>query len=805
MNDLLGNLLRIENVRSIDGFELAFAAAWAQRHPEWVLLGCIAALAAAIWFYRRFQPAMSRSRRVALSALRAALLAALVVLLADPVLQVTVQHVSRPLLWLLVDGSQSMTLRDDLPAEERATLTAATGLTAPGSTQPARIDYLRAWLERKQDNVVARLAERFRIRAFMFDGPESVKPLEIDDEARGTADPARAAQALTTIGEVTAIGAALRDLRSRHTASSLQGVVVVSDFDENSGPPAVEAAERLGVPCFTIGLGPALALDIAADLQAPPVMKKGEATSVSVLVRQSGLANASLAVAVTARRVDGATPGPEIAIGGRSVTLDGPTAAVEIPFTPADVGRFEFTATVEPQPGESVVGNNVSTREVNVRDDFLRLMYVADEPGWEWRFIKEVFYRDPLVGDRGFRTFLRSADQRVRRENPLYLESATPPRSEFFANDVLFLGNFDAKSISGRFADSAREFVETFGGGLVVIAGRWSGPGQLAGTPLGDMLPIVPADGAAAVAKPFRPRLTAEASLHEFMRLGRDEAETAKAWGKLDPLPWYQPVERPHPQATVLLAHPTDRCADGRTPQPLIAIRRYGRGEVVYVGFDQMWRMRKGVGDRYYRQFWGQLIYRLGLGHALGSSKRFVVRSDAEKYQPGDAAVITVEAYDKDFRPLQADAVAGRALAGELVSPEALRGERRPQPVALQQLREGVFEARVQLGDAGEYRMRVTDPLTGEATEADFRVDSLSAEQRSVVRNTALAGMLASRTGGRAYDLVSAAKLPDEIDAVARPERSVKVFPLSNTWLCFTTIVGLMLGEWLLRKRTNLS
>jgi hypothetical protein len=339
----------------------------------------------------------------------------------------------------------------------------------------------------------------------------------------------------------------------------------------------------------------------------------------------------------------------------------------------------------------------------------------------------------------------------------------------------------------------------------VLIAGRWSGPGQLASTPLGDMLPVVPADGAAATVKPFRPRLTAEASLHEFMRLGRDESDTAQAWSKLDPLPWYQPVERPHPQATVLLAHPTDRCADGRTPQPLIAIRRYGRGEVVYLGFDQMWRMRKGVGDRYYRQFWGQLIYRLGLSHALGSSKRFVVRSDADKYQPGDAAVITVEAYDKDFRPLKADGLAGRSLAGELVSPEALRAEKPAQPVALQQLREGVFEARVQLGDAGEYRMRVTDPLTGEATEAAFRVDSLSAEKRSVVRNTALAGMLASRTGGRAYDLASATRLPDEIDAVARPERSVKVFPLSNTWLCFLTVVGLMLGEWLLRKRSNLS
>ena len=805
MNRLLGDFLRIENVRSIDRLQLAFAAAWAQRHPEWVLLGCVAAVAAVIWFYRRFQPAMARSRRVALSALRATLLAGLVILLADPVLQVTVQHVSRPLVWLLVDGSESMALRDDLPAEERAALVAATGLDPAAAGQASRAEYLRSWLGRTQGNVVSRLAETFRIKAFLFDGAESVKPLDLDDEARGTVDPSRAAAALTTAGEVTAIGAALRDLRARHTASSLQGVVVVSDFDENSGPPAVEAAERLGVPCFTIGVGPAVAVDVAADLQAPPVMKKGEATSLQVRVRQSGLAGAALAIAVTGRRLDGAAPGPEVAIGARSVTIDGPTAAVEIPFTPPEVGRWEFTAAVEPQPGESVAGNNVSTREVNVRDDFLRLMYVADEPGWEWRFIKEVFHRDPLVGERGFRTYLRSADARVRRENPLYMETATPPRGEFFTNDVLFVGNFDARTVSGRFAEMAREFVETFGGGLVVIAGRWGGPGQLVGTPLADMLPVVPTDGAVATVKPFRPRLTAEASLQEFMRLGRDDADNARAWAKLDPLPWYQPVERPHPQATVLLAHPTDRCADGRTPQPLIAVRRFGRGEVVYVAFDEMWRMRKGVGDRYYRQFWGQLIYRLGLSHALGSSKRFVVRSDADKYQPGDVAIVTVEAYDRDFRPLRAEDVAGRSLAGELVSPEARRGESRPQPVALQQLREGLFEARVQLGDAGEYRMRVTDPLTGEAAEAAFRVDALSAEKRSVVRNTALAGMLASRTGGRAYDLVTAVRLPDEIDAVARPERSERVFPLSNTWLCFAAVVGLMLGEWLLRKRTNLS
>ncbi len=130
-------------------------------------------------------------------------------------------------------------------------------------------------------------------------------------------------------------------------------------------------------------------------------------------------------------------------------------------------------------------------REVNIRDDFLRLMFVEYEPTWEWRFIKEVFYRDKLVGTRGFRTFLRSADPKVRQSNELFLPTLTPQRSEFFANDVIFLGDMPAGTLSPRFCELVKEFVGKFGGGLVVIAGPRFGPGQLAGTPLADMLPVV--------------------------------------------------------------------------------------------------------------------------------------------------------------------------------------------------------------------------------------------------------------------------------------------------------------------------
>ena len=67
------------------------------------------------------------------------------------------------------------------------------------------------------------------------------------------------------------------------------GVVMVSDFDHNSGPAPLAAAQRLGVPVYAIGVGPTAVVDLAVDLQAPPVMKKSERSTVVVTLRQSGL------------------------------------------------------------------------------------------------------------------------------------------------------------------------------------------------------------------------------------------------------------------------------------------------------------------------------------------------------------------------------------------------------------------------------------------------------------------------------------------------------------------------------------
>src|SRR4029078_9152615 len=126
-------------------------------------------------------------------------------------------------------------------------------------------------------------------------------------------------------------------------------------------------------------------------------------------------------------------------IGERTVTLASTALPVEFSFTPERAGRFEIAAIAQSARGEKSLQNNQAARQVNIIDDYLRLMYVAYEPTWEWRFVKEVFHRDKLVGLSGFRTYLSSSDPRVRQTNALFLPTLTPKRSEFFATDVLFL------------------------------------------------------------------------------------------------------------------------------------------------------------------------------------------------------------------------------------------------------------------------------------------------------------------------------------------------------------------------------
>ncbi|MFO1044450.1 MAG: hypothetical protein U0941_21975 [Planctomycetaceae bacterium] len=811
----IGRMLGYNDVSRIDSAHVSFGSAWAHAQPVLVVLGCVGLSALSVWFYLRWQSRGHQPTRIFLATLRAIALCSLLLILADPTLELVFVSQPKPVLWVLLDGSDSMSIPDELPSDERDSLAKAVDLvgyqagrpTREGE-RPARADYARALLTRKDRNLLERLESTYRLRMFTFGESEGVRSLASAESASVTDQKASISNWQTT-GTVTALGDAFEDLARKHASDNLAAVLVVSDFDQNAGTTPLAAAKKLGVPIFTVGVGPLTAVDLSIDLLAPPTMKKAESSTISVTVRQRELENASVHVKLFAHQ-PGEMTGDEPArtlVGEKTVTISGASEQIEFPYTPELTGRFIFTAEVDSVEGEVVIQNNKAEREVKIIDDFLRLMFVEYEPTWEWRFVKEVFHRDKLVGMRGFRTFIRSADPVVRETNELFLPSLTLPRSQFFENDVIFLGDMPTSALSTRFCEMTKEFVSQFGGGLVVLAGPRFGPGQLADTPLADMLPVVvDPDAKRRDDKEFRLALTPVAAQFDFMRLGQTDQEHQKGWNNMGKLPWFQPVRRIEIKGTQVLAeHPTEKCADGKTPQPLIAVRQYGRGEVVYIAFNEMWRLRRLYGEEYYRQFWGQLIHRLGLSHALGSHKRFVVRTDKPQYRADDQVLVTVEAYDKEFQPLDEKDVPDRRLVAELIRPDRDTDGSRSQAFSIPQLKPGVFETRVPVFSGGEYRLKVTDPIANESAEINFDVANVSVERRNPVRNVSLQKNIAAETNGNSYDLTTVDKFTDDFKAPRLRETSVEILPLWSTWLTFGLVIAVLMVEWFVRKLANLA
>jgi hypothetical protein len=592
---------------------------------------------------------------------------------------------------------------------------------------------------------------------------------------------------------------------ARRHRRQIAGVVMFSDFDQNTGRDAVVAAQTLKAPIFTVGVGPPQAIDLAAELQSSLVLKKDEDAEATVIVRQTGLTGRVARVQLLGRRL-GAAADAEAESNliplapAKTVELTGERVSVSLPFTPHVDGRYLLVARVDPFDDEVLTENNTAEREVTIHDEALKLLFVEYEPTWEWRFVKEVFHRDKLIGREGFRTYLRSADIKVRRTNDLFLESLVQPRSQFFAHDVIFISDVPGDMLSEHFQQMLQEFVYEFGGGLVVIAGPRFGPGALSQTKIANMLPVVVDPTGRPKQMEFRLQMTPKAKLYPFMQLGKpgDESENQRAWDNLGRVPWYQPVLRVVDRADVLAQHPIDKCAGTEQQQPLIAAHRYGKGEVIYVGFNEFWRLRRKYGERYYRQFWGQMINRLGLGRALGAQKRFQVNTDRKTYEAGDKVRLVVEAYDENFQKLAAERLAGRLM----IEPDGGTATTTDLSIPLREV--NFYEATLPVFTAGRHRVLVRDPVTQQEYEVNFKVAPVTLERRSAIRNVRLQRDLADATGGHAYELHEIAKLKDDLAGKPTSDYRPEKTQLWNSRYVLALMLTLMLGEWLSRKLLNM-
>jgi hypothetical protein len=280
---------------------------------------------------------------------------------------------------------------------------------------------------------------------------------------------------------------------------------------------------------------------------------------------------------------------------------------------------------------------------VNVTRSEIKVLLADELPRWEYRYLTQLFRRDPkvecdelLFHPRMIATGRREATKTV----PITVD-------DWDQYDVAVLGDLPPEHLPAAAQESLVEYVQERGGTVVLIAGSEAMPQAYESHPLGQILPVSPVADAAPPASGYAFRVTEEGEKHEALLIGETAEATRTAWdfvNRFSPLHELSQWRRPRPSArTLLAAVPRDAAESEVQSNVFLCWQPVGRGRVVYLAGPETYRLRFLRGDRLHYRFWGQLL-RWAIASDLGAGTQFVrIRTDKSRYNPRETVEAVVE------------------------------------------------------------------------------------------------------------------------------------------------------------------
>jgi hypothetical protein len=604
----------------------------------------------ATWSYSGLKR-LERAPRIALSVLRSLAILFCCFLLFQPSFEITTYRKTQNQVHVLIDDSASMLRRDIYPDPEQQK---ALSKAAPGVdlSQTTRVQLIAKVLG-KPGGLLDQLRKEHDVRLFRVQR----KPVPIRD-----------LEEVTARGSRTQLGDALDLHLAAAAGSNLDAVVLVSDGRNNTGADPAESAAKYalrGIPVHTIGVGdPEPPKN--AWLIGPPGPKEAlreEDVLFDVALRAEGLKDKPARI-----ELFGARDGGEFRVlTAVSATLpaDGEAAKVRLNFAFAEAGDWTLRFQLQGLPEESQQDDNTDTRFLRVNDERIRVLYIEDQPRWEYRYVKNCLRRvDPSIQ---MQAVLFDASPKFTQEHsdelpPLQQLPAT--EKELLKYHVILLGDVPPERLGAsderrqQWLEMLVKYVE-FGGGVGFMFGDTAMPERYRNTPLQDLLPVVLEDPVwLAANRPrrdiaFRPVLDNPLQPHEILLLQRDPNLNRRLWEEgLPGFFVYHPVLRAKPGTSVLLRHPTDENRYGK--RPIAVAGPHPRGNTFFIATDETWRWRDPYGETYQDAFWRNVVRYLAQGRLQRRNDLYELTVDKSVLETGDKVRVVLRVRDDELQPATA-------------------------------------------------------------------------------------------------------------------------------------------------------
>ena len=743
--------------------------------------------------------------RVLLGVARLVALSLVVASLFEPTAVVNESHAQARALPVLIDVSESMSMKDPRKdAKDVTDAAAALGMLDGKDPEPervamqldagqrqailsaSRLDLARGILIQTGHPVFKSLGESLDISYHSFGGSTQV----VSDASTVSADDLAS---LTATEPATSIAASLEAV-AKSGVNPPAGIVLLTDGIDNASSQRAESVLRdlgaRGIPVFPVPIGLTEPDDVSIrNVVMQEVAFSGDRVPVKVQLLSKGYEKRTARLTVTLN---------DRQVSQRRVRLEGGLQFEDIDFNMDlyEKGAARIVVAIEPFQDEVSVANNRVEHSIRVVNEKVNVLYIEGNNRWEFRYLSAILKRDPRLKT----TFIASsAGPEFARNSPENIERFPSKREEAFKYDLVILGDVDAAFFTPEELGLLEELIRDRGGSLLVLCGPMHTPASYAGTPVESMLPVkFDADSKWELTpEAVYPVLTAEGRSSMVMMLENENEENDRVWSRVAPLDHLPPLLGAKPGATVL-ATLSDAAGESQR-YPLVAWHRYGTGKCLSLATDRLWRLRFKTGDKYHWRVWSQCIQFLTLSRLMGEHKRIRLETDRSTYRDGEQARLFAHVLNEDYEPVVQNSFeitvngVGENVLKERVSLQADRTS------------PGLYEGYFTAPASGRYRLEANEDDQELSNTTEFQVAVVNEELTDT--NMRLAGLqrIAQLTGGTCLSVQDLPKLgtlvnTEPVTTTVRSER-----PLWDSWLVAAVLVGLLGMEWILRRKHDLT
>jgi len=762
-----------------------------------------------IFLYRRRQ-GLPGWVRVILATSRLAALSLIVAIVFEPTATVSKPGSENRRLAVLIDVSESMTVKDQrkrsedigeaaaalgiLPLEGTRDELARKAVSLAGKereavTDASRLDLVTNLLSKSARSLFESFAEDLDVRYYAFG----------DRLRRLGADAKAGRESLSTLRaneSGTSIASALEELAKTDRSAPLAGVVLLSDGLDTSARRAEATVRDLGargIPVYTVPVGIADPDDVSIrGIIMQDVAFTGDKVPVRVQLQSKGYEKrtADLTVLLGGRSV-----------ARKSVSLAGGVQFEEIFFNVdvSEKGAARVEVSIEPFSDEATAENNRIERSVRVVNEKINVLCIEGSARWEFRYLRAMLKRDPRINA----TFIATrAQPELAQSSSEYIAQFPEDREEAFAYDLVIIGDVNSSFFSAQAFGRLEELVRERGGSLLMLCGARFAPASYAGTPVERMLPVEfdPDTPWEDVDAGVYPVLTPEGRSSLVMTLETDQEENDLVWSRVAPLDRIPPLLAPRLGATVLAELSDTRSRAER--YPLVSWQRYGTGKCMFMATDRLWLLRFKTGDKYHWRVWSQCVQFLTLSRLMGEHKRIRLETDRATYPVDGQVMLYAHLLDEDFEPLTQPGfdVEVSELGDEAADATPRRVTLRPDAS-----NPGLYEGYFSPTRAGGYRVEANSTDRPLSNSTEFQVADLRPELARTDAQIEHLRRIADLSGAETLGVLELSRLRTLLDRSPHTMTIRSDVPLwDNAWIA--TLLVLLLGtEWILRRKYDLS